>query len=59
MKFSDFFVPKIARSDPNVRIKAVKETEDPGLLQKVLQNDSSEKVRQAASERLKEIQPTA
>jgi hypothetical protein len=36
MKFSDFFIPKIARSDPKVREKAVLECTDIDLLQRVL-----------------------
>lgn len=59
MKISDFFLPKIARSDPMVRIQAVRETNDPNLLKKVMQNDTSESVRDAASERLKEVQSTS
>jgi hypothetical protein len=55
MKFSDLFLPKIARSDPNVRIKAVKDTDNPELLKKVMNNDSDQKVREAASRRLKEL----
>ena len=38
MKFSDFFIPKIARSDPKVREKAVLECADIALLQRVIQN---------------------
>ncbi|KJS30594.1 MAG: hypothetical protein VR64_15360 [Desulfatitalea sp. BRH_c12] len=59
MKISDFFVPKIARSDPKVRIAAVKETKDPQLLERVIENDSSEQVRQAAAQRLNELAPKA
>ena len=55
MKFSDLFLPKIARSDPNVRIKAVQKAEDPALLKKVMNNDSNKKVREAASQRLKQL----
>jgi hypothetical protein len=55
MKFSDLFLPKIARSDPNVRLKAVQKAQDPAVLKKVMNKDSDKKVREAASRRLKEI----
>ena len=55
MKFSDLFVPKIARSDPNVRKKAIAAESNPELLKKVIQNDSHPEVRQAAQKRLQEI----
>lgn len=58
MKFSDFFLPKIVRSDPKVRIDAVNKTKDPTLLQQVISNDKSEEVRQVASQRLKALQET-
>ena len=59
MKLSDLFVPKIARSNPQTRIKAVGETDNPTLLQKVLDNDSDPEVRRAASDRLKELESIA
>jgi hypothetical protein len=52
MKFSDFFIPKIARSDPKVREQAVMECKDKELLKRVIQNDKDEHVRQAAMQRL-------
>jgi hypothetical protein len=52
MKFSDFFIPKIARSDPKVREKAVLECADIALLQRVIQNDKDEHVRQTAKQRI-------
>ena len=52
MKFGDFFIPKIARSDPKVREKAVMECTDKELLKRVIQNDKDEHVRQAAMQRL-------
>jgi len=58
MKFSDFFLPKIVRSDPKVRIDAVKKTSDPTLLQQVISNDKSEEVREVAAQRLKTLQET-
>jgi len=59
MKFSDFFLPKIVRSDPKVRIDAVNKAKDPILLQQVIDNDKSEEVREVASQRLKALQETA
>jgi hypothetical protein len=58
MKFSDFFVPKIVRSDPKVRIDAVNKTDDANLLRQVIEKDQSEEVRQAAAQRLKALEET-
>ncbi len=55
MKFSDFFIPKIARSDPKVREKAVLECVDTALLQRVIQNDKDEHVRQVAKQRIEAL----
>jgi hypothetical protein len=55
MKFSDFFIPKIARSDPKVREKAVLECGDPALLQRVVQNDKDEHVRLVAKQRIEAL----
>jgi hypothetical protein len=55
MKLSDLFLPKIARSDPQVRRQAVKAERNTTLLQKVVENDSSKEVRDAARARLKEL----
>jgi hypothetical protein len=52
MKFSDFFIPKIARSDPKVREQAVQQCKDRELLKRVIENDKDEQVRQAARQRL-------
>jgi len=56
MKFRDIFLPKIARSDPNVRKKAVMEETNKGLLKNVIQKDSDKEVRQAARKRLQKLQ---
>lgn len=56
MKFSDLFLPKIARSDPKVRRKAVAAESNPTVLKKVVENDSDHGVRKAAEQRLQEIQ---
>jgi hypothetical protein len=55
VKFSDFFIPKIARSDPKVREKAVLECVDLALLQRVVQNDKDEHVRQVAMQRIEAL----
>lgn len=52
MKFSDFFVPKIARSDPKVREQAVLKCKDVELLQRVVKNDKDEHVREVANQRI-------
>lgn len=56
MKFSDFFLPKIVRSDPKVRIDAVNKTTDSILLNQVIEKDKNEEVREAAAQRLKELE---
>jgi hypothetical protein len=55
MKFGDIFIPKIARSDPKVREKAVLECTDIDLLQRVLKNDKDEHVRQVVKQRLEAL----
>jgi hypothetical protein len=56
MKFQDLFLPKIARSNPQTRLRAVKSESNPALLKKVVENDADQKVREAARIRLKELQ---
>ncbi len=55
MKFRDIFLPKIARSNPEVRKKAVMAEENREILKKVIQNDSDQDVRAAARKRLQRI----
>jgi hypothetical protein len=55
MKFRDLFLPKIARSDPKVRKKAVKEERNTEILKQVIKKDSHPEVREAAKNRLKEL----
>jgi hypothetical protein len=55
MKFSDLFIPKIARSDPKVREQAVMECKDKELLKRVIQNDKDEHVRKAAKQRIEDL----
>ena len=56
MKFSDLFLPKIARSDPEARKKAVLQESNPELLKKVMKNDSDQEVRLLATKRLGELE---
>lgn len=55
MKFSDIFLPKIARSDPEVRKQAVAAEIDVELLKKVIENDSNPEVRELAQKRIQEL----
>ena len=55
MRFRDLFLPKIARSNTDVRKKAVMKENNKELLSKVIQNDSDKIVRQAARERLERL----
>jgi uncharacterized transporter YbjL len=57
MKVRDFFLPKIARSDPHVRKKAVMAESNVDVLKRVVQNDSDKDVRQAARKRLQRLSP--
>ena len=56
MKFRDFFLPKIAHSDPEVRKNAVQQEKNPGVLKGVIKNDSDPDVRKVAEMRLKEVE---
>lgn len=56
MKFSDFFLPKIARSDPEKRKEAVREEVNVELLKMVVQKDGDVGVRQEAQKRIEEIE---
>jgi len=55
MKFSDIFIPKIARSDPKVREEAIMQCQDKELLKRVIQNDKDEHVRQVAQQRIEAL----
>lgn len=55
MKFSDLFLPKIARSDPEVRIKAVQRESNVELLRKVTENDSDPRVVKTARKRIQAL----
>jgi len=55
MKFSDIFLPKIARSDPEVRKKAVENESNVQLLEQVIEKDSDQGVRELARKRIEEL----
>jgi hypothetical protein len=55
MKFRDLFLPKIARSDPEVRKEAVRMETNADLLKKVVENDKEKSVRETARRRLAEL----
>ncbi len=55
MKFSDIFLPKIARSDPEVRKKAVENESNVELLKQVVEKDSDSGVRELAKNRIEEL----
>lgn len=57
MKFRDLFLPKIARSDPEVRMEAVRREVNIELLKQVIQNDSDPDVIDAARSRIQELEP--
>jgi hypothetical protein len=55
MAFRDLFLPKIAHSNPEVRIKAVKGEKDKALLQRVIENDQDPEVVKTAKKRIEEL----
>jgi hypothetical protein len=55
MKFSDLFLPKIARSDPEVRKKAVRKEKNVALLKQVVQKDSDPEVRRVAKKQITKL----
>jgi hypothetical protein len=57
MKFSDLFIPKIARSDPKVREQAILKCKDVELLKRVIANDKDEHVRRVAEQRIQALMP--
>ena len=56
MKFRDIFLPKIARSDPEVRKEAIREESNVELLKQVIQKDQHPEVRELAKLRIDELQ---
>ena len=55
MKFRDLFLPKIAHSNPEVRMEAVENEENAELLRKVVENDDDPQVVKAARKRLEAL----
>jgi hypothetical protein len=55
MKLSDLFLPRIARSDPEVRKKAVLKETNVGLLKQVSEKDEDPDVRELALKRLQAL----
>jgi len=55
MKFSDFFLPKIARSNPEVRKDAVRSEINVELLKQVAEKDADAEVRELARKRAEEL----
>jgi len=58
MKSRDFFLPKIAHSNPEVRIVAIKGEENIELLKNVIKIDSDQRVVEAAKSRIEELSET-
>jgi len=55
MKLRDFFLPRIARSDPEVRKQAVLQEENAELLKKVSEKDDDPEVRKLARQRMEKV----
>jgi len=59
MKVKDFFLPKIARSDPEVRKAAIREEINIELLKQLVQKESDPEVKDVAVKRIRELRPDA
>jgi len=57
MKFIDLFLPKIARSDPEVRKAAIREEINVELLKQLIQKESDPEVVDVAVKRIIELKP--
>lgn len=57
MKFKDIFLPKILRSDPQIRKEAVQSEINVELLKQVIEKDLDPDVRRLAQERIHELRP--
>jgi hypothetical protein len=57
MKFKDLFLPKIARSDPEVRKAAIREEVNLELLKQLVQKESDPEVLDVAVKRIQELRP--
>ncbi len=58
MKFSDLFLPKHVRSNPEVRKQAVEKMKDQSLLSQIAENDPDDSVRDLAASRIGEASQT-
>ena len=56
MKFRDLFLPKLAHSNPMVRLEAVASEQNVDVLKKVSQKDDDAKVRALARKRIEELE---
>lgn len=56
MKISDWFIPKYLHSNPDVRLKFVKNSNDASLLEQMSEKDENAKVREAAANRARILQ---
>jgi rRNA pseudouridine-1189 N-methylase Emg1 (Nep1/Mra1 family) len=59
MKFRDIFLPKIARSDPQVRKAAIREEVNVELLKQLVQKETDPEVIDVAEKRIRELRPDA
>ena len=55
MKFSDLFVPRWQKSNPDVRRRAVMRSNDVKLLMQISEQDLDNQVRQAALKRIDDL----
>jgi hypothetical protein len=55
MKLRDFFLPKISRSNPQVRKEAVRSENNMSVLQQISKQDKDPEVRKLALKRLKKL----
>ena len=59
MAFKDFFLPKLAHSNPEVRKKAVQNETNTAVLQQVVKNDKDSEVVEVAKARLEALTVSA
>jgi hypothetical protein len=57
LKFRDLFLPRIARSDPEVRKDAIRNEVNVELLKQVIQKESDPAVIDVARNRIQELNP--
>ena len=59
MKFRDLFLPKIARSDPEVRKTAIREEVNVELLKQIVEKESDPEVIEEAEKRIIALRPVS